>query len=405
MAPLVLDAYWTGRRYRRGMTVSPDQTIALDNVATFASTNYPTMSEDDAFERFAGSLVLKKAGLDVTEIARGVVGKSNDGGIDGFYLLLNRSELAESDSIRLTGRKNAHDGLQRGVPLDVVIVQAKKETRWDTNVFPKIESALKAILDTTQSEGALRDFPLNDDLVEKAMMLRKLRQKLTTLVPTICFTVAYVAPAQQKTIDSYMKTKQKQLRQFLTDHLPSGSEVKVDYVGDVRIVELLRESADYTATIEFIKPPVREGKALVGLARIKDYVNFIRYPKSTTIREDMFALNVRDFAGTSVRVNEAIAKTLVADSASSFWWVNNGITIIADKAEDPHETTWVLTNPLIVNGLQTSHVIHSQSLAGVITRKRNAQGLLVRVITESDPDIREEVITGTMSRSCELKDS
>jgi len=108
---------------------------------------------------------------------------------------------------------------------------------------------------------------------------------------------------------------------------------------------------------------------------------------------------VRDYAGANVRVNDAIGTTLANDSDSPFWWLNNGITVIADKADNPLELEWVLTNPLIVNGLQTSHVIHEQHVAKAITRKRLKQSILVRVITESDPGVREAIISGTNNQT------
>jgi len=121
--------------------LTPDQIIARDNFAAYKQANYPTLSEDDAFERFAVSqIALRRHTIDSSEIESGLVGAQSDGGIDGFYIFVNGQELIESDSIRLTRRKNALDGLQLGLTLDVVIVQAKNQTSWDTNVFPKIEA-------------------------------------------------------------------------------------------------------------------------------------------------------------------------------------------------------------------------------------------------------------------------
>src|SRR5215469_1007257 len=102
---------------------SPDQVIAKDNFAQFKAANYSKLSDDDAFERFAMSLVLKQYGAGPAEIEQGLVSGTDDGGIDGFYMFLNGRELIESDSVRLTRRKDALNGLQTGLPLDVVIVQ------------------------------------------------------------------------------------------------------------------------------------------------------------------------------------------------------------------------------------------------------------------------------------------
>jgi AIPR protein len=117
------------------------------------------------------------------------------------------------------------------------------------------------------------------------------------------------------------------------------------------------------------------------------------------MRDELFADNVRDYAGASIGVNNAIAETLAQDTPTEFWWLNNGITLIADGATDPVELEWVVTNPLIVNGLQTSNVIHAQSLGNSITNSRLGQTVLVRLITESEPDVREAIIAGTNNQT------
>ncbi|GEO90698.1 AIPR family protein [Kocuria flava] len=381
------------------MSDSPDQVIAKDNFTQYKAANYAKLSDDEAFERFTMSLLLKQYGAGPADIEQGLVSGTDDGGIDGFYVFLNGREPVGSDSIRLTNRRNALEGLQTGVTLDVVVVQTKKESTWDTNVFPKIESALKSIFDTSQTAADLRSFPLNDDIIEKTMTWRKLRSKIAMLAPVVHFHVYYATFAKQPDVNNYMKTKARQLKAWLVTSLPTGSTTSVEYVGDAELVTRLRVGSDFVAKLVLTKLPIREANALVGLVSIKDYLKFLRYDKSKVIRNEMFAVNVRDYAGSNVRVNDAIGKTLAGDSESLFWWLNNGITIIVDKADNPLELVWVLTNPLIVNGLQTSHVIHEQDLAKSITKKRLNQSVLVRVITESDPEVREAIISGTNNQT------
>jgi hypothetical protein len=382
------------------MPLTADQAIAKDNFAAYKATHYPKLSEDDAFERFAvGEVALRQRSLDSAQIETGIVGATNDGGIDGLYVFLNGQELIQSDSPRLGRSRRALENLQSGLVMDVVVIQSKNELNWDTNVFPKIESALKVMLESNVTAATLRAFPLNDSVVEKALALQKLREKLSMLVPVMRFTVRYVTMASKANLGPYEETKRKQLEDWLLTKLPSGSTAVVEYVSDADIVTQLRVSNDFTAKLVFLKPPVRVGSALVGVVKIGDYLRFLRKDGETVMRDELFAVNVRDYAGDSIGVNNAIAKTLANDSATEFWWLNNGITIIADSASDPIELEWVTTNPLIVNGLQTSHVIHAQSLAVAITAERLEQPVLVRLITESDPDVREAIIAGTNNQT------
>ena len=126
------------------MPLTADQAIAKDNFAAYKASHYPALSDDDAFERFAvGEVALRQHGLDPAQIKSGIVGSRNDGGIDGLYVFLNGQELIQADSVRLGRSKKALDSLQPGVVMDVMVVQAKNEYNWDTNVFPKSRAPSK----------------------------------------------------------------------------------------------------------------------------------------------------------------------------------------------------------------------------------------------------------------------
>lgn len=381
------------------MTLSPDQEMALHAFRDYHVANYPKLDDDSAFELYATHLVTHSQGVPEEAVRGSIVGEKDDGGIDSFLILLNKTEVVGSDSVRLTARKGSLTGLQKKVPLDVVVVQSKNTLKWDSEVFPKLRDVLQMMMDEKIPVQKLRDFPLNDDVVAAAITLRTLRRKLIPLSPLVTFRVHYVCFGKSKEIDRYRTTKRRLLETWLNEKLPLQTKVVTEYTGAERMNELASESADFDVPLHFVKAPVRDGGAMVGLVQLRQYAAFLRRPKSEAIRDEMFAVNVRDFAGKTARVNAAISDTLATDDKSAFWWLNNGITIIADDTHDPTETGWVLTNPLIVNGLQTSNVIHLNSIAGTITRKRLSQSLLVRVIKEPDPDVREAIIIGTNNQT------
>lgn len=381
------------------MTLSPDQDIAKHAFEVFHQTNYPHLSADSAFELYATHLVTKTEGVSSESVRKSIVGSANDGGIDAFLILLNKTELVDSNSPRLSARKNALDGLQKNVPLDIVVVQSKNSPVWDSEALPKVRDVLDMIMDDKVSVEQLRAFPLNDDVVAAALTYRKIQKKLVTRTPTLTFRVHYVAFAKRTQLTDYRNTKKKILDKALKARLPQRAKVIVEYVGAERMNELDAQTTDFDVPLSFAKAPVRDGKALIGLVKIRDYAKFLRRPGSDAIREEMFSVNVRDFAGKTARVNSAISRTLEQDDDSTFWWLNNGITIIADETSDPTELGWVLTNPLIVNGLQTSNVIHAASVEKKITKKRAAQSLLVRIIKEPNAAVRESVIIGTNNQT------
>ena len=87
--------------------------------------------------------------------------------------------------------------------------------------------------------------------------------------------------------------------------------------------------------------------------------------------------------------------TLRAKSAEDFWWLNNGVTIIASDAK---ETARILAieSPYIVNGLQTSNEIYRYFAEG--GNKDDNRNVLVRVIVTKDSEIADRVIRATNSQ-------
>ncbi|PCC48897.1 AIPR family protein [Brevibacterium aurantiacum] len=382
-----------------GAKPNPDEVMAKHAFEQFRRQNYPDTDPDVVFEYFSNHLIAKHYGLTSEEERGAKVGDTDDGGIDSILILLNKTEVVDGSSARITRQKNALQHLTKNVPLDIFVIQSKNSHSWKSDVLSRIGDTLDLILDTTVPVTKLRQTPLNEDVVEMAEVYRKLTKKLIGLTPNQTFSVKYVSLGSEKNIATYQKTKATTLKNRLRNRLPSNTKVSVDYFGAESINTRDKESTDFDVTLKFAKPPVRDGNALIGLVKLREYAKFLRRPKTEMLRDELFVANVRDYAGPSVKVNAAIGETLRNDGKSAFWWLNNGVTIIVDDSKDPLESNWVLTNPLIVNGLQTSHVIHEAAVDGSITNKRLGQCLLVRVIKEPDADVRESVITGTNNQT------
>ena len=75
------------------------------------------------------------------------------------------------------------------------------------------------------------------------------------------------------------------------------------------------------------------------------------------MKKTMLEANVRDYQGKNT-VNKSIYKTLENQTEEDFWWLNNGITILASDVALINNKELQLTNPKIVNGLQTSTEIY-----------------------------------------------
>jgi hypothetical protein len=133
--------------------------------------------------------------------------------------------------------------------------------------------------------------------------------------------------------------------------------------------------------------------AYVCVVRLPDFYRFIT--DNDALREYMFDANVRDHA-PDVKVNKGIRTTLAAPENDDFWWLNNGITVLA-SAVSYNDGAFQVTDPLIVNGLQTSYEVFNHFVAG--GSREDKRTLMVRVIENTNTETSDRIINATNSQT------
>lgn len=136
-------------------------------------------------------------------------------------------------------------------------------------------------------------------------------------------------------------------------------------------------------------------EAYLGILPCDEYLRLIT-DEDGEVRRGLFYDNVRDYQGDNP-VNREIAATFDdADSSGQFVLLNNGVTIVA-RSINKVGAKFRVTDYQIVNGCQTSHVIH---------RNRNRIGtavfLPVKLVVTDDPEVTNRVIRAT-NRQTEVK--
>jgi hypothetical protein len=110
------------------------------------------------------------------------------------------------------------------------------------------------------------------------------------------------------------------------------------------------------------------------------------------LNEHMLEPNVRGYLrGTPV--NKEIRNTLTGDRSINFWLLNNGITVLASKTAKAGYLELTLSDPKIVNGLQTSRELFEYFLTK--PKKRDPRKVLIRVIETDDSDLQDAIIRAT----------
>lgn len=107
---------------------------------------------------------------------------------------------------------------------------------------------------------------------------------------------------------------------------------------------------------------------------------------------------MRDYQG-HVTVNKAIQDSLEAAEGEDFWWLNNGVTIIASSATFSTAKTLKIDFPEVVNGLQTSNEIFNYFSRNPDRLEHEMRNLLVRVIVPQNEDSRDKIIFATNSQT------
>ena len=134
------------------------------------------------------------------------------------------------------------------------------------------------------------------------------------------------------------------------------TEVNVDFIDASHLMELINTQARQNFNLPLVENPIAAGdrKDFVALVNLTHYYSFIT-DENGSLRKYIFESNVRDYQGHN-NVNNEIHNTLSEDTTEDFWWLNNGVTILASDISQTTPRQLLITNPEIVNGLQTSNL-------------------------------------------------
>src|SRR5271157_5148103 len=157
--------------------MSEDSRFLLKSVLEQSRQNdYPGLNPDKFFELFSSQQVLKarRFNPDPIEIESGIVGGESDGGVDGFYLFVNRKLIRED-----TEPSSFKD---QQLNVELIIVQGKNKASFEESVPTKLkdftEHCLRLNADTGDvqrllySEGLLTLVKKFHDIYKPALSMR-----------------------------------------------------------------------------------------------------------------------------------------------------------------------------------------------------------------------------------------
>lgn len=346
----------------------------------------PDMPEDDFFELFLAEQILWDHDLSWEELQAGITGGGDDGGMDAIYIFGNNSLLGAEADYQVT---------KISASFELAIIQAKRGPSFTETAVDKIRTSLLRLLDLNQPLGTASTL-YNAETLAVFERFRKCYVKSAGRFPSVNIQIYYGSRGFD--INSKVAQKAKELETGVSS-LFSECTCAFSFVTPSDLVALARRQRPATLELRFNETIATSDGAYVGLALIKDFADFLSTAQGGP-RTSIFESNVRDYEGAG-GINALIRRTLEENSEDDFWWLNNGITIVASRAGQ-YAKTLALEYPQIVNGLQTSREIFNyvarSSSSGDVPAEDH-RSVLIRVVVPPDESSRDRIIRATNSQT------
>ena len=344
-------------------------------------------TEAEAFEVFANHCVVSQSYSDAFDPCELSVGGGGDLGLDGIATLVNE-HLAFSPS-DVDYLKGAH----RRLDAHFIFVQAKTSPHFDVAEIGSFLSGVRTFFnehlpsgtnDDVQGMHALKEhiFAASVDMERSprcslyyvttgqwnndAALLARIDQGTDDLKRTGLFSSVDFVPVDAE----YLKRVHRELHHGINRDILFEKHVIVPQIGGVQ-------------------------ESYIGIVPATEYLRLI-CDDNGVLNRRLFYDNVRDFQGLN-SVNQEIAETLDDQSQSDrFALLNNGITIVA-RGATKIGARFNLKNYQIVNGCQTSHMLHMQR-----AKLNDSVFVPLKLIVTEDVDVTTQIIQGT-NRQTEVK--
>ncbi len=346
-----------------------------------------SLNEAEFFELFAAEQALKDFEPSDDDIEAGQVGGENDGGLDSIYFLVNKQFVTDETEIDPKTVTRA----------DLVLIQATRETAFNESRVEKLNLLTEDLLDLSRGEGQLKG-TYNAELLSAITRFKDKYKALFHVPHNLTISYYYISKGDIKVINAALNKHQARVVQKARD-LFSDATVSFMFVGAAELLKLVNKHPLKTYPLTLAHGPIwpKGQDAVICLVPLTEYYKFI-VDERGEIRDQLFESNVRDWQG-NIKVNEEIKQTLEDKSAKEdFWWLNNGITILASRVSTTGGHILSVETPQIVNGLQTSRAIfnyvHSLKYPNI-----EGRNVLVRVIAAKEAESPDHIIKATNSQT------
>ena len=352
---------------------------------TFSAQNeIEKYQESVRFEHFCNYSITSKLFRGSFELDSIHTGSGSDCAIDGLCLIVNGRIVTEPDELRDIVESSGY------LDADITFIQAKTSSSFNGSEIGNFIHGVKDFLDDepklVQNERIASMKSLWEELILMSayMVNRRPNCKL--------YYISTGKWVYDQNLIAVIESGKKEI-----DNIGIFDEVSINSLGASEIQKLYHETKNkLSTTVNFFNritlPDIKGvSEAYLGVINFPEYLKLIQDESSTI--HSIFDDNVRDFQGDNA-VNKKIKKTLNDSKFDLFCVLNNGVTIVSSSITAAGNR-FTIRDYQVVNGCQTSHVLHEcQKLDGI-------EGVFVPIkiiVTEND-DIKTNITLATNSQT------
>lgn len=362
---------------------------------------------DQKFEHFVALHILRSRAPDigVRDFDYVSTGDVDDNQLDAVAFLCGGRLLR--------GKAAAMALLEESEPLDleIVAIQVTRSVKFDRSKISGFARGLQSLLSETayfkenkqiQDARALKDFIVSECREREIPLRVRVRGYYAANAPL-------PRNAPNENVDGEFNFARTSLL-----YLPLVDEAEVEPVDRKRlssIVAMDRRAQDYAPALEdysglapldyLARLPSTEGGSdcWLGAISLRAFLKLLSRDDDLGLREGVFEHNVRGFL-SETDVNARIRDTLIGRDRLRFALFNNGVTIVAETITpaSPGATghggaALRLANFQVVNGLQTTHVLHAAR--DQLDDDMDRLFVPVKLIATDDEALRRQIVDAT----------
>ncbi|GED43620.1 AIPR family protein [Cobetia marina] len=342
------------------------------------------LNESTQFEHFVNYSITSKHFRGSFELDSVHSGSGGDCAIDGVFITVNGRMIIEPDELNDLAQTSGH------IDVDIHFVQSKTSSSFNGSHIGSFVHGVKDFLSDepklVQNEKIQKTKTIWDAVISLSSYMIN-RRPLCKL-----FYVCTGKWVEDINLKSVIESGEREI-----DAIGLFEQVKLDPLGASELQRLFHETKNkLAATINFqnrVTLPDINGvsEAYLGVIPFDEYLKLVQDENETV--HSIFDDNVRDFQGGNT-VNKKIRKTLEAKDFDLFCVLNNGVTIVATSIT-PAGNRFTIRDYQVVNGCQTSHVLHDcRNIEGI-----NQVFVPIKIIVTENEDIKTNITLATNSQT------